>query len=112
MSFFLLIWSISSLAFIALASAMSKHQKQIFNRELNPAQSRVSASLGWLLLLTSLMICLFSGKISSMLSYWVGVLTFAALLIGLMLSYYSDKIKSLAYLLIGLTIITTGFLLF
>ena len=112
MSFFLLIWSISSLAFIALASAMSKHQKQIFNRELNPAQNRIATILGWLLLLTSLVICLLSGKISSMLSYWVGVLTFAALLIGLMLSYYSDKIKSLAYLLIGLTIISAGFLLF
>ena len=112
MSFFLLIWSISSLAFIALASAMSKHQKQIFNCELNLAQSRIATILGWLLLLTSLVICLLSGKISSMLSYWVGVSTFAALLIGLMLSYYSDKIKSLTYLLIGLTIITTGFLLF
>lgn len=112
MSFFLLIWSISSLAFIALASAMTKHQKQIFNCELNPAQSRIATILGWLLLLTSLVICLLSGKISSMLSYWVGVLTFSALLIGLMLSYYSDKIKSLAYLLIGLTIISAGFLLF
>ena len=110
MSFFLLIWLISSLAFIALASAMTKHQKQIFNRELNPAQSRIATILGWLLLLTSLVICLLSGKISSMLSYWVGVLAFAALLIGLMLSYYSDKIKSLAYLLIGLTIISAGFL--
>ena len=112
MSFFLLIWSISSLAFIALASSMTKHQKQIFNRELHPAQSRIATIMGWLLLLTSLVICLLSGKISSMLSYWVGVLTFAALLIGLMLSYYSDKIKSLAYLLIGLTIISAGFLLF
>ncbi len=112
MSFFLLIWLISSLAFIALASAMTKHQKQIFNRELNPVQSSIATTLGWLLLLTSLVICLLSGKISSMLSYWVGVLTFAALLIGLMLSYYPDKIKNLAYLLIGLTVLTAGFLLF
>ncbi|GEM_PF-4880305 len=30
MIFFLLIWSISSLAMIALASVMSKHQNQIY----------------------------------------------------------------------------------
>ena len=111
MSFFLLIWSISGLAFLALASAMSKHQKQMFNRELSPAQSRAASALGWLLLLISLVICLLTGQISNMLSYWVGVLTFAALLIGLMLCYYPDKIKTLSYLLIGLVTCSTGFLL-
>jgi hypothetical protein len=111
MSFFLLIGSISSLALIALASAMSKHQKQIFNRELSLAQTYAASSLGWILLPVSLVICLLSGKISTMLSYWIGVLTFAALLIGLMLSYYPNKIKALAYLLIGLAAVSIGFLL-
>ena len=34
MIFFILIWSICTVAFFALASCMSKHQKQIFGREL------------------------------------------------------------------------------
>ena len=82
MMFFLLIWSLSSLAFIALASSMSKHQKQIFGNELNTIQTRYATIIGWLLLTFSLVICILSGKLSNMLSFWVGVISFAALFVG------------------------------
>ena len=39
MMFFLLIWALTSLGFFALATSMSKHQKQIFDTELNPAKT-------------------------------------------------------------------------
>lgn len=94
MMFFLLIWSLSSLAFIALASSMSKHQKQIFGNELNTIQTRYATIIGWLLLTFSLVICILSGKLSNMLSFWVGVLSFAALFVGVSLSYFEQKIKA------------------
>ena len=96
MMFFLLIWSLCSLAFIAFASSMSKHQKQIFGNELNTKQTRYATQIGWLLLTISLVICILSGKLSNMLSFWVGVLSFSALFVGVSLSYFEQKIKTFA----------------
>ncbi|TCB68821.1 DUF3325 domain-containing protein [Acinetobacter sp. ANC 4178] len=96
MMFFLLIYSLCSLAFIALASSMSKHQKQIFGNQLNAKQTRYATIIGWLLLTFSLVICILSGKLSNMLSFWVGVLSFAALFVGVSLSYFEQKIKTFA----------------
>ena len=47
MMFSLLIWSLSALGFFALASSMSKHQKQIFGHELDAAKTRTAAACGW-----------------------------------------------------------------
>lgn len=94
MMFFLLICSLCSLAFIALASSMSKHQKQIFGNQLNAKQTRYATIIGWLLLTFSLVICILSGKLSNMLSFWVGVLSFSALFVGVSLSYFEQKIKA------------------
>ncbi|RKG32593.1 DUF3325 domain-containing protein [Acinetobacter tianfuensis] len=98
MIFFILIWSISSLGFFALASSMSKHQKQIFGHELDAAKTKYAAIEGWTLLITSLIICLLSGAITNMVSYWVAALTFAAFFTGLCLSYLETKIKKIAAL--------------
>ncbi|WP_336932460.1 DUF3325 domain-containing protein [Acinetobacter bereziniae] len=106
MIFFLLIWSISSLAMIALASAMSKHQKQIYGHELAKKTTLFATLSGWGLLFISLIICLMSGKPSSMLSLWVGILTFSALFVGSLLSYYSTKIKTVAIICLIVSCIT------
>lgn len=106
MIFFLLIWSISSLAMIALASSMSKHQKQIYDHELAKKPTLFATLSGWGLLFISLIICLMSGKPSSMLSLWVGILTFSALFVGSLLSYYSAKIKAVAIICLIVSCIT------
>ncbi|MGQ9375127.1 DUF3325 domain-containing protein [Acinetobacter tandoii] len=112
MMFFLLIWSLCSLAFIALASSMSKHQKQIFGNELNAKQTRYATIIGWLLLTFSLVICILSGKLSNMLSCWVGVLSFAALFVGVSLSYFEQKIKAFTLALCMLSLMSATMLWF
>lgn len=96
MIFFLLIWSLCSIAFFALASAMSKHQKQIFEHELDLSQNRLASILGWVLLLITLIICMISAQLSNMISYWIGVLTFSALFVGLCFSYLATYIRKIA----------------
>lgn len=93
MMFFLFIWSLSAIGFIALAASMSKHQKQIFGKELDAGKTRLATLAGWGLLIIALIFCLFSGTISNMVSYWLGSLTFAALAVGLSLTYLESKIK-------------------
>ena len=95
MIFFLLIWSLCSIAFFALASAMSKHQKQIFEHELDLSQTRLASILGWVLLIIALIICMISAQLSNMISYWIGVLTFSALFVGLCLSYLATYIRKI-----------------
>lgn len=112
MMFFLLIYSLCSLAFIALASSMSKHQKQIFGNELNTIQTRYATIIGWLLLTFSLVICILSGKLSNMLSFWVGVLSFAALFVGVSLSYFEQKIKAFTLALCILSLMSATMLWF
>ncbi len=55
---------------------MSKHQKQIFAKELTLQQTRLATTVGWLLLIVSLLICLTQGHWSTEISYWVGVISF------------------------------------
>ncbi|WP_168526518.1 DUF3325 domain-containing protein [Acinetobacter sp. A3] len=93
MMFFLFIWSLSAIGFIALAASMSKHQKQIFGKELDAGKTRLATLAGWGLLIIALIFCLFSGTISNMVSYWLGSLTFAAFAVGLSLTYLESKIK-------------------
>lgn len=93
MSFFLLIWSLSTLGLFSLAASMSKHQKQMFHTELSAAKSKIATILGWTLLMISLLLCISDGAYSNMISYWLGTLTFAALVVGLSLSYMAEKTK-------------------
>ena len=99
MIFFLLIWSLCSLGFLGLACAMSKHQKQIFNTTLSEQKTRLATIAGWFILIITLVICIRSGNLSNMISYWIGVLTFAALFIGICLSYFERKIKMIGLIL-------------
>ena len=93
MMFFLLIWAVTLLGFFALAMSMSKHQKQIFAQELNASKTRLASIIGWVILILALILCLFTGTISNMISYWLGSLTFAAMVVGLSLSYLASRIK-------------------
>ena len=47
MIWFLIIWTLATLGFFALASSMSKHQKQIFAKELTLQQTRLATTVGW-----------------------------------------------------------------
>ena len=100
MTFFIMIWAWSSLGFFALASAMEKHQKQIFLKALDAKKTVIFKVVGWCFLALTLIICLISGPISNMLSYWIGSLTFAALLVGLTLSYHVEHTQKFAWLLL------------
>ncbi|MFX1825252.1 DUF3325 domain-containing protein [Acinetobacter lwoffii] len=93
MMFFLLIWALTSLGLFALAASMSKHQKQIFAQELDASKTRLASILGWVILILALILCLFAGTISNMISYWLGSLTFAALVVASSLSYLASRIK-------------------
>lgn len=106
MIFFLLIWSLTSLGFLSLAASMSKHQKQLFQRELTSIQTKQAALLGWGLLAIALIISLCAGTISNMLSYWIGCLTFAALLVASCLSYYAQHVKKFALVCVLITFIS------
>lgn len=95
MIWFLLIWSLNSLGLIALASGMSKHQKQFFSRELSPTASLIAKITGWSLLVFSLISCLLHSNISIRINYWLGALTFAALFTAWCLSYFAHHMKKL-----------------
>lgn len=108
MIFFLMIWALCSIAFLALASSMAKHQKQIFGHELERSKTHFAALSGWGLLIIALIICMMSAQLSNMISYWIGVLTFSALFVGLCLSYFEAHIKKIAItisIIFGLSLI-------
>lgn len=96
MIFFLMIWSLCSIAFFALASSMAKHQKQIFGHELDSFKTRLIFILAWVLLLIALSLCIISAQMSNMISYWIGVLTFSAFFVGLCISYLAKYIQKIA----------------
>ena len=93
---FLLIWAISCVGFFALSSTMAKHQKQIFNRELEQQQTRGLSLAGWFLLVVALLLCLKQAHWSYAISYWIATLSFSALFVGLCISYYPQHVKKIA----------------
>lgn len=107
MSWFILVWALCNLGFIALACSMSKHQKQIFKRELDAQKARLASVIGWILLTLGLISCLiYQDSVSNMISYWFGVLSFSALAVGLSLSYFEKHIKTLALASVVFTVIS------
>ncbi|MCO8043703.1 DUF3325 domain-containing protein [Acinetobacter bohemicus] len=111
MMFFLLIWALTSLGFFTLAASMSKHQKQIFAKELDASKTRLTNILGWVILILPLIVCLFAGTVSNMISYWLGSLTFAALVVSLSLSYLQSKIKVIILICAVIAVISGIFFL-
>lgn len=109
MMFFLLIWALTSLGFFVLAASMSKHQKQIFAKELDASKTRLATIIGWVILIMALILCLLTGTISNMISYWLGSLTLAALFVGLSLSYLESKIKMIV-MICALILLISGIL--
>lgn len=113
MSWFILVWALCNLGFVGLACSMSKHQKQIFKRELPQSQSHIATIVGWLFLVVGLVACLmYQDSISNMISYWIGVLSFSALGVGLSLSYFENQIKTLVLGSVVLSILSLGTIIF
>lgn len=112
MIFFFCVWAMSALGFFGLASSISKHQKQYFNKELSISQSRIATLLGWCGLIISLEICLSLGKPSNNVSYWFGVLTLSALSVGLSTSYYAQHFKKFVIALSLIFIVTALLIVF
>lgn len=113
MSWFILVWALCNLGFVSLACSMSKHQKQIFKRELTQSQSNVATIVGWLFLVLGLVACLmYQDSISNMISYWIGVLSFSALAVGLSLSYFENQIKTLVLGSVVLSVLSLGTIIF
>ena len=106
MSYFLLIWSLSALGFLALASSMQKHQKQLFSTELSSKHSQLAKISGWLLLILSLALCFIAYPTSNAISYWIAVLSFAGVATILWLSYATFKTQHYAMALGGLSVIS------
>lgn len=95
MIWFIMIFSLSVLGFTALASGMSKHQKQFFGKELDHTKARLAQLFGWILLTVIAVYCSVELGIANGLSYWIGVLTFAGFIVMAVLSYYPKRFKLL-----------------
>lgn len=108
MIFFLLVWSISTLGFLALALGMEKHQKQLLTQPLNHKQTRISQFFGWFLLTFALIVAIAHYHIADGISYWVGVISFSAFFILLMLSYFNHLFKVVSLSTIALVVICTA----
>lgn len=106
MIWFIMILSLNVLAFTALASTMSKHQKQFFAKELDANKTRLAQIFGWILLAIIAIYCSVELGIANGLSYWVGVLTFAGLIVIAVLSYYPTRFKLLCIVSASLFLIS------
>ena len=92
MIWFLIIWTLTTLGFLHLpAVCLSTKSKSLLKKKLQ--QTRLATTVGWFLLIVSLLICLTQGHWSTEISYWVGVISFAALFVGLCLSYFEQKLR-------------------
>ncbi|AOA57605.1 DUF3325 domain-containing protein [Acinetobacter larvae] len=88
-----LLWSAMTLGLFSICSSMSKHQKQVFEKTLSVQQSKILFYLGWGILIISFIYSLFRYSPSLGMSYWVGAISFAALLVGFTLSYLEKHFK-------------------
>ncbi len=100
MTFFLLIWSITSLGFFSLAASMEKHQKQLFSKPFSLKITQITKYLGWCILSFSLFLSIHYFSIANGVSYWIGILSFSALFVVIMLSYFIHYFKWINALLI------------
>jgi|HigsolmetaAR204D_1030405.scaffolds.fasta_scaffold11799_2 Protein of unknown function (DUF3325). len=96
MRLFILVWCACALGFMSLAVSMHRHQEQVFGKCLDRVRSRIAAAAGWLFLFLGLALCVRAGAPSNMISYWAGVLTLAALVVGLCLAYRARQLPALA----------------
>lgn len=104
MGFFLVVWSIAVLGFLGLAAAMDKHQKYFFLQPLNAKQTLIAKCSGWCFLAISLVIAIAHYQLADGISYWIGILTFAAFFVLAMLSYFSQYFKPVIIIMISLSI--------
>lgn len=83
--------------FSAIAACMDRHRDQFGTQTLTSGQIQLCRAVGFVLLGSSLQMCIAHGNTSIALSAWVGLLTFAALALGLLLTYAPHKARPVAY---------------
>lgn len=83
-------------AFVALAVGMTRHQEDLTGRTLSAAATMAWRLAGIAGLGLALGACLQTWSVSVGVAAWVGLLTFAALLVGGLLTYASQWVMRLA----------------
>lgn len=101
----LLLWCILVWGFSALAASMSKHQRDIFVAKVPEQKTRIFQITGWVILTLAAILAIFYKGASVGLSEWIGVMSFAALLVGLTLTYFPKKLFQLNIVIAVLFII-------
>ncbi|MEO7470065.1 MAG: DUF3325 domain-containing protein [Sphingobium limneticum] len=84
------------LAFVALALAMDRHHGQVLNSRPSPRFRRFLRSGGWALIMLSAAPCIAASGWSIGLTWWLGILTAAAMPVLLLLTYRPKTLPTLA----------------
>lgn len=90
-----LLWCASVWGFSCLACSMSKHQRDIFSTKVSAQKTRLFQVVGWVILIMTALLAICWKGASIGFSEWLGIITFAPLVIGLTLTYYPKKLLQL-----------------
>ncbi len=92
-------------ALSALAASMTKHQRDIFLQKVTVTKTRILQVIGWGLLLLSLIAIVVIEGASIGISIWLGVVTFAAVMVALTLTYVPKKLLQFNFIACGLLVL-------
>lgn len=81
------------LAMAAVSLSMERHQEQIAGRMLAAQPTTLWRGGGWLLLALALVPAISAWGTSVGIAAWLGLLTFASLLLGLQLTYVPQSVR-------------------
>lgn len=87
----LLTFLLASCGFLALASAMPRHQRDLFGRSLSGPGSRVLRWLGWSLLGVSALPLIAIWGVATAVAIWLALLSLAALAVVSVLSAQASR---------------------
>ncbi len=90
---FFLIYFLCLLGFLHICFSMSRHQKQVFQKVLQEKYNIWYLITGYSILVIALVLSIYQWGKSIGICYWIGILSFAALLILWSLSYYPIHLK-------------------
>ena len=100
-----LIFASAFAGFSALCLSMERHAKQVLNSIPKSAYRLIASTLGWALLLFSLIQSVQNYGMSVGITAWFGALSLTATVIGLLLAYAPNHIKYLAPGILLLTMV-------
>ncbi|MFC1397489.1 DUF3325 domain-containing protein [Acinetobacter lactucae] len=90
---FFLIYFLCLLGFLHICFSMSRHQQQVFQKALQAKHNIWYLVTGYSILVIALALSIYHWGGSIGICYWIGILSFAALLIIWLLSYYPLQLK-------------------